>query len=124
MAWIGLEKTLGQAKSPPRPNGLAWLGLAQIGLGLAWLSGLSRAMHNSTLNPSKSLSECVPQDAQLFDLLEPVNTISDCYCTLEPNALHVLVRHPNLNERELIVQCIHVVSSLFRIHVLALFVCL
>ena len=51
MAWLGLEKTLGRAKSPPRPNGLAWLGLAQIGLGLAWLSGLSRAMHNSTYEP-------------------------------------------------------------------------
>ena len=115
---------MGLRKPWARPNSLAWLGLAQIGLGLAWLSGLSQAMHNSTLNPSKSLSECVPQDAQLFDLLEPVNTVSDCYHTLEPNALHVLVRHPNLNEHELIVQCIHVVSLLFRIHVLALFVCL
>ena len=104
MAWLGPEKTLGQAKSLPRPNGLAWLGLAQIGLGLAWLSGLSQAMHNSTLNPSKLLSECVQQDDQLFDLLEPNYIVSDCYPTLEPNTLHVLVLvgHPNLNEGELI----------------------
>lgn len=44
----------------------------------------------------------MPQDDQSFDRLSPSRRVSDYYPTLDPDALHVLIRYPNRNEGELI----------------------